>query len=263
MPQRADEAVLLKAYGWSESSRTAILFTRESGRLALSDRGGKRLSSKRGRLLPFARMAISFYQSERSATGTLTESEVLEWFDLETEGHLGRLAYGSAATELIFLLTPEQQPHPDLFGYLINYLRLLVSTPKQGLPSLWLAFFLRTLSMLGYHPSLDYCAGCNRPRPKVAEAAQQFAPLRGGWICPTCQGPEEAYIAIPSAGLDTLSQLQRSSLGEATSIRLKYRNAALMVDLLTQFLACQADIRSELKSLEFLEKLRQTALRPE
>lgn len=263
MPQRADEAILLKAFGWSESSRTAILFSRQSGRLALSDRGGKRLSSKRGRLLPFARLAVSFYQSERSATGSLSESEVLEWFDLETEGHLGRLAYGSAATELIFLLTPEQQPHPELYGYLINYLRLLVSTPKQGLPSLWIAFFLRTLSTLGYHPSLDYCAGCNQPRPKGAEENQSFAPLRGGWVCPTCQGPEEAYIIVPSAALDMLSQLQRSSLGEASTVRLKYREAALMVELLTKFLACQADIRSELKSLEFLEKLRQTALRPD
>ena len=57
------EAVVLKAFNWSESSRTVLFFSRRFGRIALVDKGGRSFKSKRGRVTPFAKLEISFYQS--------------------------------------------------------------------------------------------------------------------------------------------------------------------------------------------------------
>jgi len=259
------EAIILKAFNWSESSRTVLFFSREFGKLPLTDKGGRRLISKRGRLMPFARLEITFYGSEKETNGYVSDVEVLEALTFEKEGTLGRLAYGSAACELLYLLLPEQEPQPSLYTYTLAYLRLVDGCDKRSLPSLFLAFLLRTLSHLGYHPSLAYCVGCGKDFDNTGPNGDGilFSAERGGRVCPACQQPPEQYITLSPDGFMALCRLQTASLTEAAAEPIRYTDAARLVEALTLFLSYQAGIRSDLKSLAFLEKLRTTHLSPE
>jgi DNA repair protein RecO (recombination protein O) len=262
MALEKSEAVILKAFNWSESSRTVVFFSRNFGRLALIDKGGRSITSKRGRLLPFARLELTFYSSERESSGYIRDSETLEMFSLEKEGTLGRLAYGSAACELLNLLLPEEETHPELYEYLITYFRHITDTDRRALPSLFIAFLLRMMSHLGFRPSLSYCAGCQKAADDFVQNGNAvfFSPQRGGLICPSCQTPGEYYISLPAEGVRILSSLQRASLTEAAAVNLGYDISALLLEALTKFLSFHAGVGGDLKSLEFLEKLKTSHL---
>lgn len=262
MPLEKSEAIVLKTYNWSESSRTVVFFTRDFGRLALIDKGGRSITSKRGKLLPFARLELTFYSSERETTGYIRDCELLESFSLEKEGTLGRLAYGSAACELINLLLPEKDPQSTLYTYLLTFFAQIAEADRRALPSLFIAFMLRLMSHLGFRPSLSFCGGCRKSADEFSAngATVLFSPERGGLICPSCQTAGEYYISLPAEGVRILSSLQRASLVEAAGVALGYDISALLLEALTKFLGYHAGVGGELKSLEFLEKLKHSHL---
>jgi DNA repair protein RecO (recombination protein O) len=262
MPLEKSEAVVLKMFNWSESSRTAVFFTREFGKLPLVDKGGRSIKSKRGRLLRFARLDLTFYSSHKESSGYISDVETRKVWSLEKDGELGRLAYGSAACELLYLLLPEGEPQGALYQYFLTYLSHLETVDKRYLPSLFLTFFLRSMSLLGFHPSLAFCAGCNKDADIFLKPGDEarFSPKRGGLICPACQKPGEYYIGLSVDQVKTLTVLQRASLDEAVTVPLGYREATTLVETLGNFLKFHSGLGSDLKSLEFLEKLKNTQL---
>lgn len=258
------EAVLLKAFNWAESSRTLVFFTREFGKLPIVDKGGRSIKSKRGRLIPFAVLELTFYKSDKEARGYVSDIELIRAFEFEKEGTLGRLAYGSAACELLYLLLPEEEPQADLYAYLLSYLEFIDNADRKGLPALFITFYLRLLSHLGYHPSLAYCVACGRDiEETTATDRLSFSPERGGMVCQACQTPGERYIVVPLEAYQLLLRLQTMNLSEASAISIGYQQGMGMLDMLTSFLTFQSGMKSDLKSLEFLEKLKKTHLTPE
>ena len=255
------EAVVLKAFNWSESSRTVIFFSRRFGKLALVDKGGRSFKSKRGRIVGFAVLEITFYDSQKESSGYIRDVDPLETFSFEKEGTMGRLAYGSAACELLNLLLPEEETQIDLYDYFVSFLKCVEAADKRSLPALFLAFFLRCLSHLGYHPSLTHCAGCGRASQADSQADYvQFHPERGGVLCSSCQTVADQYIRLSSACFEQLVNLQSASLTEAAAMPITYADTELLLEALTRFVSCQTGVKGELKSLEFLQKLKKTDL---
>ncbi len=258
MPLEKTYAFVLKSYDWSESSRTISFFTRGFGKLSLVDKGGRSLTAKRGRVIPFAELELTFYDSKRESSGYISDVELIRMFELSGDGSLGRLAYASATSELLQLLLPKEEPLIDLYEYSVSLLERIDKTNKQSLSSLFLAFFLRLLSQLGYHPSLSFCGGCDKSLESFIKkgVAVRFSPERGGIVCPSCQNLGEYYIAFPYEGFAKLIKLQTASLNEAEKITLGFKETSLLLDALVKFLEYQADISSKIKSLEFLQKLK-------
>lgn len=255
-------AIVLKTYDWSESSRTISFFSKSYGQIYLIDKGGKSIKSKRGRVVPFSELELTFYESKKETGGYISDVELIRMFSLSGDGSLGRLAYASAACELLQLLLPKEEPLDDLYDYTISLIEKIDKAKKQALPSLFLSFYLRLLSKLGYHPSLSYCISCSREVSSFIKAGQRvsFSPERGGIICPSCQITGEYYIGLPYDGFAAMVQLQTASLGEAEKLTLGFNETSLMLDALVKFLEYQADVSSKIKSLEFLHKLKNTKL---
>ena len=258
MPLQKTEAVILRTANWSESSRTVVLFSRDFGKITLVDKGGRRFSTKRGRLVPFARLEITFYASEKSANGYVSETEMLQLYAFEKEGTLGRLAYASAACELLNHLLSDQEPQKPLYNLFIAFLELTEDAEKKGLSALFIAFFLRLLSQLGYHPSLDRCVGCENDVSREQDGVGNFhfSPERGGFVCDTCQMPGEYYLPLSEGNARRLVTLQSSSLPEAASVSIGYKDLNVLLDALTKFMSFQTGVSTSLKSLGFLEKLK-------
>ena len=259
MAIKKTEAFLLKAFNWSESSRTISFFTREQGKLPLIDRGGRSLSAKRGRALPFSRLALTYYASERSSNGYLSEISVEQAWSFESEGSLGRLAFGSAACELLWLMLPDEEPHTDIYQYTLKYFSLLSSADRVALPAIFVAYFLRLLSMLGYQPVLSGCVACGKSLGDFKTARMSFSPDRGGLLCPACQASGESYISLSLEDLLESLKLQAASLEQAADERTEFTCASRIVDALLKFLRTQTGI-GKLNSLEFLDKLKQAQL---
>lgn len=250
--------IVLKSYDWSESSRTISFFTRNFGKLSLVDKGGRSLAAKRGRVVPYSELELTFYESKKESSGYISDVELIRMFELSSEGSLGRLAYASAAVELLQLLLPKEEPLIDLYEYSVSLLEKIDTAKKQALSSLFLTFFLRLLSQLGYHPSLEYCGGCDKSVESFMKEGTvvRFSPERGGVVCPSCQNPGEYYIGLPYDGFMKLLELQTASLNEAENLTLGFKETLLLLDALVKFLEYQADISQKIKSLEFLHKLK-------
>jgi DNA repair protein RecO (recombination protein O) len=255
-------ALLLKAYNWSESSRTLLFFTKRLGRLALVDKGGRQLKSRRGRPIPFALLEVTFYDHEKESTCYLSDVELLEQWEFANDGNLGRLAYGSAALELLNLLLPEDESHDDIFNYTCNFFQLVATSPRAGLPSLFIAYLLRLLSQLGYHPSLSYCVGCGRDIEEWGSSADRvaFSAERGGIVCPTCQSGGDYYITPHWETYRRAVAMQTASLSEAVTMTMGFTESTQVLDLLVAFISAHTGAKGDLKSLTFLEKLKTTTL---
>ncbi|MCH7691217.1 MAG: recombination protein O N-terminal domain-containing protein, partial [candidate division Zixibacteria bacterium] len=99
-------AIVLKTFDWSESSRTIAFFAKDFGRIYLVDKGGKSIKSKRGRVLKFALLEVTFYDSKKETSGYIADVELIKMYDMSGDGSLGRIAYASAACELLEQLLP-------------------------------------------------------------------------------------------------------------------------------------------------------------
>jgi DNA repair protein RecO len=256
------EAILLKAFNWSESSRTVVFFSRNWGKLPLIDKGGRSFATKRGRSLPFARMEVTFYGTHRDVRGYIRDIGFLEQFDMEKDGSLGRIGYGSAAMELLYQLLPEEEPVEALYEYTLSYMRYLSDIDKRHLPALFITYYLRLMSQLGYHPSLAYCAGCAKElRESVnADGTVIFSPERGGVVCPSCQLVGEYYIGVSLPDMELLAKLQRASLAEGATVVMGFDQAGLLLEALTRFLRFHSGLVTDVKSLTFLEKLKKSQM---
>lgn len=216
------------------------------------------MTAKRGRVVPFAELELTFYESKKESNGYISDVELLRMFELSGDGSLGRLAFASATCELLQLLLPKEEPLSDLYDYSVTLLDKINKSYKQSLSALFLSFFLRLLSQLGYHPSLSYCIACGKKTDEFLSKGKsvKFSPERGGIVCPSCQNPGESYIALPYDGFLKLEKLQTASLTEAENLALGFKETSLLLDALVKFLEYQADISSKIKSLEFLHKLK-------
>ncbi|MDH3890267.1 MAG: DNA repair protein RecO [candidate division Zixibacteria bacterium] len=258
------DAVVLRTFNWSESSRTVVFFTRNFGKIALVDKGGRSIKSKRGRIVSFAHMELTFYASEKESNGYIRDVDPMQAFSFEKDGAVGRLAYGSAACELLNLLLPDEEPQETLFDYFVGFLSAVEVADKRSLPGLFLAFFLRLLSHLGYHPSLTHCPSCGQQAVSLVATRPteyiQFYPERGGVLCSSCQTAADHYIRLSTAGFEQLVALQTASLTEAAALPIAYADTELLLEALTKFMSFQTGLSAKIKSLEFLKKLKDTKL---
>ena len=215
------------------------------------------MKSKRGRLLPFSIMEITFYNSEKETSGYISEIELIESFQLDKNGSLGRLAYGSAGCELLKLLLPEEEPQSQLYSYFISFLKKNETIDKIYLSALFLTFYMRVLSQLGFHPSISYCASCSREiNNQDKELIRCFSGERGGIVCETCQKPGDYYISLSNESFRLLLATQTASLNEASTLPISLKQAEKILEALTIFLSHQTGMKAELKSLAFIEKLK-------
>ena len=257
MPIEKTEGFVLKAYNWSESSRTIIFFTRNSGKLALTDRGGRSLKSKRGRAIPFARLELTYYSSERESAGHLSEVNIAQAWSFEDESALGRLAFGSAVCELLRLTLPDHEPHEDLYLYSLKFFDHLAKSPREALLPLFVCYYLRAISFLGYRPVLSACVDCGKKKEDFTVSGRFFklSPDRGGVICNSCQREGERYIQLAADDIGWAETLQTSSLEEAEREIISYQRASRVLDALLWFLKTQTGI-GKINSLDFLNKLK-------
>jgi len=265
MPQVKSEGIILKSVNWKENSKIHTIFTDNAGRQSIVDRGGRSLKSKRGRLMTFTRMELGYFKSEKSDMSYISEVDPLESFEFKSDGTLGRLTFASAALELLYDLLPNDEPQEGLYHLTIQYLRLIDRIPKKGVIPVFLAYFLKLLSYLGYRPNLAGCNSCGKEKeativPNANGGYYNFSPDRGGLVCSTCQIAGEYYIKLQSGRLDKIYSLQTASLAESAAINLRLDEAEEFLELLTNFMRFQTEVR-ELNALKFLEKLKKTSLK--
>ncbi|MDQ3985878.1 MAG: DNA repair protein RecO [Actinomycetota bacterium] len=198
-----DEAIVLKAIKLGEADRILTLFTRHNGKVSAVAKGIRKTKSRfGGRLEPFTRVHLLVYRGR--SLDTITGADILQSFK-QVRDDYHSLASASSIAELVDKVTPERERLTSVYSLLLGSLESLAGLREA---SILPAFYLKLLSISGYHPQLAVCAGCG------SSDLYGFSAAVGGAVCELCYHEDPDAARIPSHYLDLLRRLLVADFGE-------------------------------------------------
>jgi DNA repair protein RecO (recombination protein O) len=211
---KKDTAICLRTVDYSETSQVLTLFTKISGKVAAIAKGAKRKkNSFDGPVETLAYGHIIFKPAPDEGLATLTEFQQTPVFMLLTR-KLFTLNAALFAAELTEAFTETDDPHPNLFDVLFNFLNDLQQTQDfKDAASLLIVFQLSLLSEIGARPVMKNCTNC-----KLALSSEwgkfYFSSNANGLICPDCQSNYQDRTSLSHQTAHCLYDL--SKLTDAT-----------------------------------------------
>ena len=153
------EAVVLRAFPVLEADRLVTVLTPSLGKLKVTVRGARRITSRLGGHLDVLnRVHLTLALGHRF--DVVTGAESAESF-ASLKGDLDRLAAALYLSELVDGLLPEAAPHPAVYGLLLEALRTLDGA-QEAEESVLRYVELRLLEDTGYLPELQRCLVCGK-----------------------------------------------------------------------------------------------------
>src|SRR5262250_540287 len=196
------EAVVLKLHALGDTSRIAVLYSRERGIVRTVAKGARQPKSKfAGTLEPLHRVSAVLYFKENRDLQLLSAIDLIESYAAPAD--FERLAHAQAAVELVDRLVWGEEEHAALYDLLTGALGRIARDPADALGADSVAFQVQAAGLLGYRPVLDACAGCGRE----PGASRAFGPARGGLLCDRCAAQEAAGLRLSADGLADLRRL--------------------------------------------------------
>lgn len=199
-----DEAVVLKTIKLGEADRIVTLLTRSNGKVRAVAKGVRKTKSRFGaRLEPFTRVDLMIYRGRRDLD-TITSADIISSFDsLRTD--YGRLTAAAAIVELVDKITPDREDLPSTYALLIAALNALAG---NGTGSIVPAFYVKLLSVAGFHPQLSACAGCG-----ATGRLGGFSPALGGVVCESCWDEDDHAMRLTPGRIALLARLLAGDFG--------------------------------------------------
>ncbi len=259
MPAYTTEAIVLRRLQYGETDNILTLYSPEIGRFSAIAKGARKAISR----LSGATEVLTCTRFGLASGKTLeivTQAEVSESFPA-LRLDLPRLAHGLYLADLLDHSVEDHVPNPLLYQMLLAGLHqtAILSAPETA--ARW--FEVQLLRDLGYAPLLTHCAVCQTPVPGEFARDELFAlsVQMGGVLCPRHAHPEANadHSGLGTGAVRLLQTLER--LGPEGAIALPSLPTAGPKSLDQVRLALRRSLRArlerDLKSLEFLDSLRQ------
>jgi DNA repair protein RecO (recombination protein O) len=201
-----DTGIVLRTMRLGEADRIVTFLTAGRGKVRAVAKGVRKTKSRfGGRLEPMNHVALLLYEGRE--LDVVTQADTIEQFRSIRED-LDRVGKATALLEAADQLAQERHEAARLHAMLLGALRALSA---RDAPLLVPAFFLKLLSLEGFHPLLDACAGCGADAPYDLVA---FDVGEGGALCRLCAGRISA-VAVSPDGLDLVRGILGGGLGAA------------------------------------------------
>jgi DNA repair protein RecO (recombination protein O) len=168
MRSYTDLGIVIKRVNYGEGDKLITLFSGSHGKVTLKAKGIRKQTSKRAGTLDLFNYIKFHVVSGRGEIDTLTEVESISDFSA-WKVHLGRVNIAYQLCELVDKLTPDKQPHPEIFEILLSCLQAI-----SKLGSDWefkiSNFKFQILTELGYWKAeQEYSGDINELAESVSE----------------------------------------------------------------------------------------------
>lgn len=235
------EAVVLNRSTLGEGDLVVELFTERWGRIYAVAKGGRK-SRRRfmNRLEPFGHIQGIFAGRKRGFM--LIEGADITGSLFRLTDDLKKTLYAYYAVELVHLLTPLWDPHPEVLRLLVRFFRFLEGDEVSEEHLRFLE--LKMLSLLGYRPRVERCVRCG-DRP---EQGGWFSLRLGGILCQRCRQGED-LLPVSEETLRVLSSALRGRVSLPFPQRVREESRRL----LQAFIRYQTD--SDLNTLKVMEEV--------
>ncbi|HUI11654.1 MAG TPA: DNA repair protein RecO [Bacteroidota bacterium] len=201
-------AVVLRTMRYRETSRIAVLYTRELGKISVIAKGARDGKSRLGGALqPMNLVACVLYVKETRELQLITQCDlVVPMHALGAD--LEKMGPAMAALELTEAVSPPGEPSGEIFDLLAETLRAVSGATKHPGNALYY-FELHLLGLIGFRPLLTQCASCGKGVETAGEGDLRMS--RGGILCRACSRREPGLEAVSAAALAALRRLQESA----------------------------------------------------
>ncbi len=244
--------VVLRTRKMRESSKIVILFTRDYGKISVVARGSLKPKSKFGSSLElFTRSAIIFYKKENRDLHTLSHSEILSPYK-QLKRDVVKVAYASVIGEMVERLLPAEQPNRSLYNLLTETLKQIDLANRTQLEVVLSSYELKLLRLIGYGPHLASCVRCGR---QVNQGAW-FGLISGGLLCRACHDRDLNSVGLSNKALELLRELEAESIASVRERHSSDQYSREVSNLLNSFVRSQVGETAKIKSLDFLERIR-------
>ena len=196
-----DHAVAIRRYEYSETSQVIVFFTREHGLVRAIAKGIARSTKTRFGctvdLLDVGQVSLSRRADRPESLAIVTEWRQSRCFT-GLRDRLPRIYAAQYAAEVTAMLTEQWDPHPALYGGLVELLALLCESSDCLL--LAVRFQSKLLVETGLWPRFDACIFCECMRDLT-----HFSSMGGGMICRECEASQSEKRTVSPAALAVLS----------------------------------------------------------
>ena len=173
-----EEGIVLRTIKLGEADRIVTVMTVGRGKVRAVAKGVRKTKSRfGGRLEPITHVALQLYEGRQ--LDTITQAETLDHFR-SIRDDLDRVGRATAVLEAVDQVAQEGEANAALHRMLLGALRAL---DARDSPMLVAGFFWKLLSLEGYHPLLDECAGCGDTETELVA----FDLTEGGALCRSCR----------------------------------------------------------------------------
>ena len=178
MPLYKEQGIVLRSIKLGEADKIVTILTQGSGKVRAVAKGIRRTTSRFGaRLEPLTHVSLLVYRGR--TLDTVTQAEIVAPFRA-IRGDFARIAAAETMVEAVDRVAQEHERNVRLFLLLLSGLRALEGGPRDP-AAVAEGFLLKLLSVSGFHPSLEGCAGCGAPGPH-----ERFSSSQGGVVCSGC-----------------------------------------------------------------------------
>lgn len=211
-------AIVLRWRPYGDSDKIATLLTQDFGKLTGIAKGAKRSRRRFANSLePLAKVRLHFRLRAGASLAFLESCELIRGSDVLNQPL--KFAYASYLAELCDHFTAEEQPVREVFDLLEQGLSLL---EVQAASSAFLrAFELQLLTLAGYEPRLDRCAGCGQATDAVE--AVFLSLQQGTFLCAHCRARGEDCLEVDGQVLRQLINLKSLPVADCLGYSLRGR----------------------------------------
>lgn len=176
------KAIVLNKINFGDTSRIAIFFTEDFGKLPIIIKGARSPKSKIGFIVDTLNFVeIVFYKKETREIQLSSQIELIKYFSKIRDDY-EKLIYSNAIIELLNTLIMENEPHKLLFKGTVKILDL-INDSSENPKFLFLKYFLFLLKEIGYDIQTEICNSCGKKIVNNDDAAFNF---EAGVLCKKC-----------------------------------------------------------------------------
>ncbi len=240
------EAIVLKTFDFRETSRIAVFFSKEYGKVKGILKGIRKDHKKFGSNIDkFSVNDIVYYQYRNSDLHLISHCD-LKAFYFPIRGDIKKNLAANYILELVDKIMPTEEENGDVYELMVNYLETLQET--DDISKLVHIFQIKILLLSGFRPHIDSCLICD----KAIHDRALFSLKLGGIVCSYCKLNDPAASIISKGAIASILHVENTPWRQ--SLRLGFSDAVKreLKYVLNNFLVFH--LERPLKSMKYLNE---------
>lgn len=238
------QAIVLKVFDIRETSKIAVFFTKDHGKVSGVLKGIRKDPKKFGSSLErFSINDIVYYPYRNSDIHLVSQCDMRSFF-YPIRQDLKKSTAATYASELVNLMMPTEMENKKIYNLMIQFLKELQGC--NDIDQLIRLFQIKMLYFSGFRPHLDACVHCK----KKVLGKVSFSMKEGGLICKTCRSQKGDVYLISPGTVATILHVERSSWKSCQRVKLTKISRMELKYILNNFLVFHLGKR--VKSAKYL-----------